>query len=30
VSPYLAAGVNTIQYNPVGRLGKATVTVTVE
>ena len=30
VSPYLAAGINTIQYNPVGRGGTATVTVLVD
>jgi SpoIID/LytB domain protein len=30
VSQYLMQGLNTIQYNPVGRDGKATVTVTVE
>jgi SpoIID/LytB domain protein len=30
LSPYLAAGVNTVQYNPVGRNGRATVTVVVE
>ncbi len=30
LSPYLVQGVNTVQYNPVGRDGKATVTVVVE
>jgi hypothetical protein len=30
ISPYLAAGVNLVQYNPVGRNGSATVTVIVE
>ena len=30
LSDHLVAGVNTIQYNPVGRNGSATVTVTVE
>jgi hypothetical protein len=30
VSPYLVPGVNTIQYNPVGRDGHATVTVVVQ
>ena len=30
LSPYLVAGVNTIQYNPVGRNGQATVTVVIE
>jgi peptidoglycan hydrolase-like amidase len=30
VSPYLVAGVNVIQYNPVGRGGTATVTVVVD
>lgn len=30
VTPYLVAGVNTIQYNPVGRGGTANVIVTVE
>lgn len=30
VSPYLTAGLNTVQYNPVGRTGRATVTVIVE
>lgn len=30
VTPYLTAGTNTIQYNPVGRDGMATVTVNVE
>jgi hypothetical protein len=30
VSQYLMQGMNTIQYNPVERDGKATVTVTVE
>lgn len=30
ISPYLVAGVNTVQYNPVGRNGKATVNVNVE
>jgi SpoIID/LytB domain protein len=30
LSPHLAAGLNTIQYNPVGRDGSATVTVTVD
>ncbi len=29
VSPYLVTGINTVQYNPVGREGTATVTVTV-
>jgi len=30
ISPYLVAGVNTVQYNPVGRNGGATVNVNVE
>ena len=30
VSPYLAAGINVIQYNPVGRTGRATVNVVVQ
>jgi SpoIID/LytB domain protein len=30
ISPYLVQGVNTIQYNPVGRYGCATVNVNVE
>lgn len=30
LSPYLIAGLNTVQYNPVGRDGGATVTVVVE
>ena len=30
ISSYLIAGVNTIQYNPVGRDGKATVLVAVD
>lgn len=30
LSPYLVPGVNTIQYNPVGRTGSATVNVNVE
>ncbi|HKX83755.1 MAG TPA: SpoIID/LytB domain-containing protein [Pyrinomonadaceae bacterium] len=30
LSPYLVAGLNTIQYNPVGRTGSATVNVNVE
>ncbi|MEJ7847714.1 MAG: hypothetical protein WKF92_06480 [Pyrinomonadaceae bacterium] len=30
LSPYLVQGVNTIQYNPVGRTGSATVNVNVE
>jgi SpoIID/LytB domain protein len=30
LSPYLVLGINTIQYNPVGRNGKATVNVVVE
>jgi stage II sporulation protein D len=30
ISQYLVAGVNQIQYNPVGRTGTATVTVIVE
>jgi len=30
ISPYLIAGVNTVQYNPVGRNGSATVNVNVE
>jgi SpoIID/LytB domain protein len=30
VSQYLVAGINTVQYNPVGRQGRATVTVLVE
>jgi hypothetical protein len=30
VSPYLVAGLNTIQYNPVGHDGEATVTVVIE
>jgi stage II sporulation protein D len=30
LSPYLVAGVNVIQYNPVGRGGTATVNVVVE
>jgi peptidoglycan hydrolase-like amidase len=29
VSPYLLSGINTIQYNPVGRDGGATVTVVI-
>jgi hypothetical protein len=29
ISPYLVAGVNVIQYNPVGRSGSATVSVVV-
>jgi SpoIID/LytB domain protein len=30
ISPYLVAGLNTIQYNPVGRDGTATVHVNIE
>ncbi len=30
VSSYLVQGLNTVQYNPVGRNGKATVTVNIE
>jgi hypothetical protein len=30
ISPYLVQGLNTIQYNPVGRQGSATVNVNVE
>jgi len=30
ISPYLVTGLNTIQYNPVGRNGTATVNVVVE
>ena len=30
LSPYLVQGINTVQYNPVGRDGKATVTVVIE
>jgi hypothetical protein len=30
ISQYLVAGVNTIQYNPVGRNGSATVNVNIE
>jgi len=30
ISPYLTAGLNTVQYNPVGRNGGATVNVNVE
>ena len=30
ISPYLVPGLNTIQYNPVGRGGSATVNVNVE
>jgi stage II sporulation protein D len=30
ISPYLVPGENTIQYNPVGRYGSATVNVNVE
>ena len=30
ISPYLVQGLNTIQYNPVGRQGTATVNVNVE
>ena len=30
LSPYLVQGINTVQYNPVGRNGKATVTVVVD
>ena len=30
LSPYLAPGLNVIQYNPVGRSGSATVSVLVE
>jgi hypothetical protein len=30
ISPYLALGLNTVQYNPVGRKGGATVNVNVE
>jgi peptidoglycan hydrolase-like amidase len=30
VSAYLATGLNTVQYNPAGRNGKATVTVIVD
>jgi SpoIID/LytB domain protein len=30
ISPYLVAGINTVQYNPVGRNGAATVNVNVE
>jgi len=30
ISPYLVQGVNTIQYNPVGRNGAATVNVNIE
>jgi hypothetical protein len=30
ISQYLVAGVNSIQYNPVGRFGTATVNVNVE
>ena len=29
VSPYLVPGLNVIQYNPVGRVGRATVNVVV-
>ena len=29
ISPYLVAGLNVIQYNPVGRSGSATVSVVV-
>jgi peptidoglycan hydrolase-like amidase len=29
ISPYLATGINVIQYNPVGRFGSATVNVVV-
>jgi hypothetical protein len=29
ISPYLVAGLNVIQYNPVGRVGSATVNVVV-
>jgi hypothetical protein len=29
ISPYLVAGVNVVQYNPVGRFGQATVNVVV-
>ncbi|HET7694708.1 MAG TPA: SpoIID/LytB domain-containing protein [Vicinamibacterales bacterium] len=30
LSPYLVAGLNVIQYNPVGRAGRATVNVVVQ
>ena len=30
VSPYLVAGTNTVQYNPVGLHGTATVTVLID
>ena len=30
VSPYLVPGLNEVQYNPVGREGRATVTVVIE
>lgn len=30
LSPYLVAGINSVQYNPVGRDGRATVTVAIE
>jgi hypothetical protein len=30
LSPYLSPGLNTVQYNPVGRNGSATVSVIVE
>lgn len=30
LTPYLVAGVNVIQYNPVGRAGRATVNVVVQ
>jgi hypothetical protein len=30
ISQYLVPGISTIQYNPVGRGGKATVTVVIE
>jgi hypothetical protein len=29
ISPYLVEGVNSIQYNPVGRYGGATVNVNI-
>ena len=30
LTPYLTAGVNVVQYNPVGRNGSASVTVIVD
>jgi SpoIID/LytB domain protein len=30
ISPYLIQGVNTVQYNPVGRFGSATVNVNIQ